>query len=75
MHEYVRQRQWWASIGALTALVDESASPAFIREMRMYYQDTQVVKGLAAGAMGAAAARTRCSAARACGVIIIGSGF
>ena len=32
---------------ANAALVDESASPAFIREMRMYYQDTQVVKGLA----------------------------
>ena len=32
---------------ANAALVDASASPAFVREMRMYYQDTQVVKGLA----------------------------
>ena len=31
---------------ANAALVDASAAPAFIREMRMYYQDTQVVEHL-----------------------------
>ena len=29
------------------ALVDASASPEFVRDMRMYYQDTQVVENLA----------------------------
>lgn len=32
---------------ANAALVDESASPEFIKDMRMYYQDTQVVSHLA----------------------------